>query len=233
MANRAAEYRDASNGSFEGALQPRDQTVSEEDGSRFSLRALTCGKSSRVVAEGKGAVVPRIIQIARISLLLTATWWIGCSSAVQEFTGKVVAVADGDTITVLRDRTQVRIRLDGIDCPESRQAFGRRAKSFTSQLAFGNVVTIRPRNKDRYGRTVAEIVLPDGRNLNHELVQAGFAWWLRKYAPHDAELARLEAKAQAAKRGLWSDLDPVPPWDWRSARAAASSNKSGAVTGSR
>ncbi len=178
-------------------------------------------------------VVPRLIQIARVSLVLTVTWGIGCSSAVQEFTGKVVAVADGDTITVLRDRTQVRIRLDGIDCPESGQAFGRRAKAFTSLLAFGNVVTIRPRNKDRYGRTVAEVVLPDGRNLNHELVQAGFAWWFRKYARHDAELARLEAEAQAAKRGLWSDRHPVPPWDWRSAKATASSKRAGPVTGNR
>jgi len=194
---------------------------------------MTCGKSSRVVAEGKGGVVPRIIQIARISLLLTVTWGSGCSSAVQDFTAKVVAVADGDTITVLRDRTQVRIRLDGIDCPERGQAFGSRAKSFTSQLAFGNVVTIRPRNKDRYGRTVAEIVLPDGRNLNHELVQAGFAWWVRKYAPHDAELARLEGEAQAAKRGLWSSLHPVAPWDWRSAKAAASSKEVRPVTGNR
>jgi len=177
--------------------------------------------------------VPRTIQIARITLLLTVTWGSGCSSAVHEFTGKVVAVADGDTITVLRDRTQVRIRLDGIDCPERGQAFGRRAKAFTSQLAFGNVVTIRPRHKDRYGRTVAEIVLPDGRNLNHELVQAGFAWWFRKYAPHDAELARLEVEAHAAKRGLWSDLDPVPPWDWRSAKAAASSKETGPITGNR
>lgn len=191
------------------------------------------GKSGPYESEGKGGVVPRIIRIARISLLLTVILGSACSHAVHEFTGKVVGVADGDTVTVLRDRTQMRVRLDGIDCPESAQPFGRRAKAFTAQLAFGNVVTIRPRNKDRYGRIVAEIILPDGRNLNHELVQAGFAWWFRRYAPHNTELSRLEAEAQAAKRGLWSDHDPVPPWDWRSAKAAASSNKTAAGTGNR
>jgi micrococcal nuclease len=150
-----------------------------------------------------------------------------------EFSGKVIGVSDGDTITVLQDRTQVRVRLDGIDCPESGQAFGSRAKAFTSELTFGKVVTVRPRNKDRYGRTVAEIVLADGRNVNHELVRAGFAWWFRKYAPHDTELARLEAEAKGAKRGLWADAHAVPPWEWRNAKATASSNETGAVTGNR
>jgi len=120
-----------------------------------------------------------------VGLLLTISWESPGSSA-QEFTAKVVGVADGDTITVLRDRTQVRVRLDGIDCPESGQAFGSRAKAFTSELTFGKVVTVRPRNKDRYGRIVAEIVLADGRDVNHEFVRTGSAWWFRKYAPHDS-----------------------------------------------
>jgi len=176
--------------------------------------------------------VRRITQIARVGLLLTVSWGSACSVA-PEFTAKVVGVSDGDTITVLRGRSQVRIRLDGIDCPESGQAFGSRAKSCTSGLALGKVVKVRPRNKDRYGRTVAAVLLSDGRNLNHELVRAGFAWWVRKYAPHDSELARLEREAQAARRGLWSDAHPVEPWEWRNARATASSNETGAVTGNR
>ncbi len=154
-------------------------------------------------------------------------------SSAQEFSGKVVGVADGDTITVLHDRTQVHVRLDGIDCPERGQAFGSRAKEFTSDLVFGQVVTVRPRNKDRYGRTVAEIVLADGRDVNHEVVRAGFAWWFRKYAPHDTELARLEAEAKGTKRGLWADAHPVAPWEWRNAKTTASSNETGAVTGNR
>jgi hypothetical protein len=76
-------------------------------------------------------------------------------------------------------------------------------------------VTVRPRAVDRYGRTVAEVVLPDGRDLGRELVRAGLAWWYRKYAPGDYELARLEAEARGAKRGVWSQAGAVPPWEWR------------------
>ncbi len=99
----------------------------------------------------------------------TAVW------AADDFSGKVVGISDGDTITVLRDRTPVKIRLSGIDCPETGQDFGRRAKSLTSGLAFGKVVTVHTRGKDRYGRTVADVILPDGRILNHELVRRGVA----------------------------------------------------------
>ena len=88
------------------------------------------------------------------------------SPAVAEFAGKVVGVSDGDTMTVLCDRTQVRIRLYGIDCPETGQDFGFRAKQFTAELAFGQVVKVVPRDRDRYGRIVADVVLPDGRVLN-------------------------------------------------------------------
>jgi endonuclease YncB( thermonuclease family) len=138
--------------------------------------------------------------------------------AADDFSGKVVGISDGDTITVLRDRTPVKIRLRGIDCPETGQDYGSRAKSVTSELAFGKVVTVHPRRKDRYGRTVADVILPDGRVLNHELVRRGVAWWYRKYAPRDTTVARLEADAKAARIGLWSQPDPTPPWDWRRSR---------------
>lgn len=71
------------------------------------------------------------------------------------------------------------------------------------------------RDTDRYGRLVGEVLLPDGRNLNHELVRAGMAWWYRRYAQEDTTLAQLEAEARAARRGLWRDPHPVPPWEWR------------------
>ena len=102
-----------------------------------------------------------------------------------DFAGRVVGVSDGDTITVLHNGKGERIRLHGIDCPEKRQAFGKRAKQFTSELVFGNTVTVQVVDLDRYGRTVGEVLLPDGRSLNHELVRAGLAWWYRRYAPDD------------------------------------------------
>ncbi len=83
---------------------------------------------------------------------------------------------------------------------------------------FKKTVTVRVHDVDRYGRQVAEIILPGGRNLNQEIVRAGLAWWYRQYARHDKELERLEAEARAAKRGLWADKAPVPPWDFRRRR---------------
>lgn len=74
---------------------------------------------------------------------------------------------------------------------------------------------VRTRGTDRYGRTIADVILPDGRSLNHQMVREGMAWWYRAVVPGDRELERLEAEARAAKRGLWSQPHPVPPWDWR------------------
>jgi endonuclease YncB( thermonuclease family) len=175
------------------------------------------------------------MRIAGRSLWLTLVLVIparDATAAADDFTAKVVGVSDGDTITVLRDRIPVKIRLRGIDCPETGQDFGSRAKSVTSELAFGKVVTVHPSLKDRYGRTVADVILPDGRNLNQELVRRGVAWWYRKYAPHDTSLARLEFEAKAARIGLWSQPNPTPPWDWRrSGKATLPPELAGKVIG--
>ncbi len=96
-------------------------------------------------------------------------------AVVQEFTGRVMGVSDGDTITVLHKGKGERIRLHGIDCPEKRQAFGKRAKQFTSNLVFAKTVTVQILDRDRYGHTVGEVLLADGRSLNRELVRTGFA----------------------------------------------------------
>ncbi|MGH7257019.1 MAG: thermonuclease family protein [Nitrospiraceae bacterium] len=117
----------------------------------------------------------------------------------------------GDSI---RDGKAEQIRLNGIDCPEKKQPFGTRAKQFTSQEAFGKEVTVKEVGRDRYGRTLAEVILPDGRSLNQELLKAGLAWWFRKYSK-DIGLGDLEDEARLANRGLWADKNPVPPWEWR------------------
>jgi endonuclease YncB( thermonuclease family) len=133
-----------------------------------------------------------------------------------DYPARVVGIADGDTIKVLTAANkQVKIRLHGIDAPEAGQPFGSRAKQAASSLAFGKAVTIRERDRDRYGRTVADVVLPDGRVMNHELVRQGMAWHFVRYAPRDHELARLQAEARKARVGLWSEPNPVPPWEWR------------------
>jgi len=110
-----------------------------------------------------------------------------------EYTAGVVGIADGDTIRVLHDNREVRIRLHGIDCPEKGQAFGTRAKQFTADLVFGKDVRICVRDIDRYGRTVAEVWLEDGRMLNRELVGAGLAWWYRSMRRTTRRCASLSA----------------------------------------
>jgi endonuclease YncB( thermonuclease family) len=136
------------------------------------------------------------------------------AAGAEDFSARVVGVTDGDTITILRNGRHEVLRLHGIDAPEKGQAFGERAKQFTSSLAFGKTVVVRVRGRDRYGRTIGDVVLPDGRNFKEVVVRAGYAWWYRRYSA-DPLVAMLEAEARATRRGLWADLDPVPPWEWR------------------
>jgi endonuclease YncB( thermonuclease family) len=151
-------------------------------------------------------------RILCLSLVLLAA----LPACAAEYPARVVGVSDGDTLTVLKaDRTRVKVRLWGVDAPESGQDFGSRAKQAASALAFGKAVTVRERDRDRYGRTVAEVTLPDGRSLGRELVRAEMAWWYRNFAPYDRELARSEDEARAAKVGLWGQPGAVPPWEWR------------------
>lgn len=135
--------------------------------------------------------------------------------SLSDFSGPVISVSDGDTLEVLHNQHPERIRLQGIDCPEKGQAFGNKAKQATAAVVFGKEVTLQTSGKDKYKRTLAEVILPDGTNVNHTLVQEGWCWWYRKYAAGNAELERLEKEARRAKKGLWADPQPVPPWEWR------------------
>lgn len=128
---------------------------------------------------------------------------------------KVVGVSDGDTIRILKDGKEVRVRLAGIDCPEKKQAFGTQAKNFTSEKAFGKHVKLNiVQASDRYGRIVADVILPDGSNLSLELVKAGLAWHYKHFSK-SKNLEDAENEARENKRGLWIDPDPVPPWEYR------------------
>ena len=134
----------------------------------------------------------------------------------ENFTGKVVAVTDGDTLQVMRDGKAVKVRLYGVDAPERGQDFGTQAKLFTSDLAFGQIVTVEVKGSGKYATTIGEVRRKeDARNINQELVQAGLAWWYKSFAPHDSILQLLEQQAREAKRGLWILPSPVPPWAWR------------------
>ena len=147
------------------------------------------------------------------AILLTLL--LASSALAGEFNGPVVSVLDGDTIEVLHKKRAERTRLSGIDCPEKGQPFGEKAKQAASALVFGKEVTVQTHGKDKYGRTLADVLLPDGKNVNHTLVKDGWCWWYRKYALGDTTLERLETEAREAQRGLWADPHPVPPWEWR------------------
>jgi endonuclease YncB( thermonuclease family) len=137
--------------------------------------------------------------------------------------GRVVAIQDGDTLTLLTpERQQVRVRLSGIDAPESRQPYGTRAQQEISGLAFQKEVRIEIQDTDRYGRKVGR-VYAGAVNVNAELVRRGAAWVYRQYN-RDPALPPLEAEARRDRRGLWAlpVAEQVPPWDWRrGGRAAA------------
>jgi endonuclease YncB( thermonuclease family) len=136
-----------------------------------------------------------------------------------EYTGKVVGISDGDTLTLLvPDGTsfkQVKVRLGEIDTPERKQPYGTRAQQALSDLAFNQQARVVVQDTDRYGRTVGRVYV-GGTDVNAELVKQGAAWAYRQYLK-DQSLLALEAEAKAAKRGLWGlpEAQRCPPWDWR------------------
>ena len=157
------------------------------------------------------------------------TFLLAHSALAGEFAGQVVGVLDGDTLEVLNGHHTERIRLSGIDCPEKGQAYGQKAKQAASALVFGKNVTVETHGHDKYKRTLADVLLPDDTNVNHELVKEGWCWWYRKYAPGDVELERLEIEAREAKKGLWQDSAFIPPWVYRKAKRGHALNLSDLV----
>jgi endonuclease YncB( thermonuclease family) len=165
------------------------------------------------------------LPIAAVAYLLATP------AFAQSFAGRVVGVADGDTITVLdADRKQHKIRVAGIDAPEKKQPFGQKSKASMSDLVFNRDVEIVGDKRDRYGRTVAKVMVADSncnapdcpktRDVGLIQIMSGLAWWYRKYAreqtpPDRVAYESAEALARERRAGLWADSSPVPPWEWR------------------
>ena len=143
--------------------------------------------------------------------------------------GRVVGVADGDTVTVLdATKTQHKIRLEGIDAPESHQAFGTQSKHALSTKIFDKDVRVEWKSKDKYRRTLGHIYLDD-RWINKDMVEEGWAWHYRQYS-NDEDLANAEKTARAGEAGLWKDAHPIAPWDFRHNPALAESVPADATT---
>jgi endonuclease YncB( thermonuclease family) len=157
------------------------------------------------------------MNFARILLFLLLVSCNNSTKIPDNFGGKVVGVKDGDTIEVLFEGKSQTIRLVDIDCPEKKQAFGAKAKQFTSDFCFGKEVSIESNGKrDRYNRILGTVYV-ENKNLNQELVKAGLAWHYRKYSDKQI-FADLEQTARENKIGLWADSDPIAPWDFRPKR---------------
>jgi micrococcal nuclease len=133
----------------------------------------------------------------------------------KDYIYKVVGVKDGDTMVLLSpDNKTTTVRLAEVDCPEKSQAFGQAAKQFTSDLCFGKQVKLIANTQDRYGRTVGQVELADGTNVNYALVKNGYAWQYLAYSK-SPQLATLEQQARQSHVGLWRDANPTPPWEFR------------------
>ena len=140
---------------------------------------------------------------------------IAWSSPAYDLSGRVVKVADGDTITILdASQNQHKIRLHGIDTPERQQPYGKAAMKALASLVAGEGVGIDVKDTDEYGRTVG-VVYKDNLNVNLQMVKNGYAWWYKKYAPFNDDLELAQKHARADKLGLWAEPNPVPPWEWR------------------
>ena len=131
---------------------------------------------------------------------------------------KVIGVKDGDTVEVLYYQLPMVIRLEHIDAPEKKQAFGTVSKQKLSDLCFGKNVTIvstgKKGNYDGRGRMIAEIYVNEKMNVNKEMIKAGLAWHYKKYSKSE-EYAQLENIARKNRVGLWADKSVVAPWDFR------------------
>ncbi|MDU1890622.1 MAG: thermonuclease family protein [Dysgonomonas sp.] len=155
------------------------------------------------------------MYIKKILLILLFTVLASCETSEEGIIkGKVVKVADGDTITIVTEEGEkVKIRLEGIDAPEKGQDFSQKSRQFLNDLCYGKDVRVKDKGKDKYGRTLG-VVYIDDLNINEEMVRNGLAWYY-SYFVEDARLDSLEKQAQKERLNIWSMKDPIHPHDFR------------------
>lgn len=154
---------------------------------------------------------------------ILAAFLLAASPAFADFTGRVVSISDGDTITVLdSDNHQHKVRIAGIDAPERHQPFGEKSRASMGALAFHQEARLDCRKQDRYRRDVCTVFI-EAKDIGLEQVTRGMAWWYRAYAKEQTQQQRqdyevAEFQAQSRRAGLWAEKNPVPPWEWRRAK---------------
>lgn len=153
-------------------------------------------------------------------LFTAALLFLATHCQAELISGRVVHIADGDTITVLDSgKVQHKVRLAGIDAPEKAQAFGQKSRESLEELVAGRTVIVETHKKDRYGRAIGKILV-NGQDMNIEQIRRGLAWFYRQYeselTPDDRQsYDRSETEAREFRKGLWSDRNPTPPWEFR------------------
>lgn len=153
-----------------------------------------------------------------LKLALIVALPLAAMGADKKFTSTVLSVSDGDTITVKYKDKSVRVHLYALECPHEEQTFHQQAKQFTFNNAYRKTVTVKIIRKEIIRGEIfiiGEVILPDGRNLGHELIKAGLAWYYEQYAPHEGKMLQLQQKARKERRGLWQENKPIAPWDYR------------------
>ena len=145
-------------------------------------------------------------------------WWLLSAAlwAQPLWPARVISVSDGDTVKLETQEGIRRVRLDSIDAPEKRQPGGRESRQALRQLLpEGAPVQLLPLGQDRYGRTLGQLYLPDGTNVNVRQVRDGQAWVFTRYCRDPAFWVPLEQEARQQKRGLWARPEPIAPWLFR------------------
>lgn len=170
-------------------------------------------RGERYSSEGRGKDASEKISILNND---PGSYQVGPSLINSKYIeGTPLRIIDGDTFVLLLDNNfDTRVRLNGIDCPENKQAFSQRAKKELSDLIFERQIVVYYEKKDGFGRVLGEVYIGNV-NVNHEMVRRGMAWHYVKYSD-DETLARLESEARSSRVGLWSEPNPVPPWEYRS-----------------
>jgi endonuclease YncB( thermonuclease family) len=198
---------------------------------RHRLRSFTVSGRSGTLAHGVETLCRGVISSAPNvrQLLFPLLFLLSLPTHADTLTGRVVGVGDGDTITILdANRQQHKIRLGGIDAPEKAQPFGQRSKESLSAMVFNKEVRVDWEKRDKYKRIVGKIWVQPAScptcqmtlDAGHAQITVGLAWWYRKYSNEQSAQDRgayefSEQEARAKRAGLWADVDPVPPWDWR------------------
>ena len=151
--------------------------------------------------------------------LLVILLFFPCVALAEVLLGTVIAVHDGDTITLRIETNKKKIRLVGIDAPELKQPYGVEARSALREAVLDKVVLVEATKTDKYGRVIGKVIV-DGQDINLKQVQSGMAW---AYSEYLKELSRIdkalyleaEAQSQAIAAGLWNESNRVEPWIWR------------------